>query len=75
VAFMGLFGPAKMPKDIVDRLNRELMAALQKPEVREPIERAAMEITPLSAAAMGALAKEQTEVWRRLTREAGIVPE
>jgi tripartite-type tricarboxylate transporter receptor subunit TctC len=75
VAFMGLFGPAKMPKDIVDRLNRELMAALQKPEVREPIERAAMEITPLSAAAMGTLAKEQTDVWRRLTRDAGIVPE
>jgi hypothetical protein len=43
--------------------------------VREPIERATMEITPLSASAMGALAKEQTEVWRRLTREAGIVPE
>jgi hypothetical protein len=34
-----------------------------------------MEINPLSAEAMGALAKEQTEVWRRLTKEAGIVPE
>ncbi len=75
VAFMGLFGPAKMPKEIVDRLNRELMAALQKPDVREQIERTTMEITPLSAGAMGTLAKEQTEVWRRLTREAGIVPE
>ena len=75
VAFMGLFGPAKMPKDIVERLNRELMATLQNPEVRERIERQAMEINPLSAEAMGALAKEQTEVWRRLTKEAGIVPE
>lgn len=75
VAFMGLFGPAKMPKEIVDRLSRELLAALQKPEVREQIERQAMEITPLSAEGMGALAREQTEVWRRLTKEAGIVPE
>lgn len=75
VAFMGLFGPAKMPKEIVDRLNRELMAVLEKPEVREQIERTTMEISPLSAEAMGALAKEQTEVWRRLTKEAGIVPE
>ena len=49
VPFMGLFGPAKMPKDIVERLNRELMATLQKPEVREKIERQAMEINPLSA--------------------------
>ncbi len=75
VAFMGLFGPAKMPKEIVDRLSRELLATLQKPEVREQIERQAMEINPLSAEAMGALAREQTEVWRRLTKEAGIVPE
>jgi tripartite-type tricarboxylate transporter receptor subunit TctC len=74
-AFMGLFGPAKMPREIVDRLNRELMATLQKPEVREQIERTTMEIQPLSAEAMGAVAREQTEVWRRLTREAGVVPE
>jgi tripartite-type tricarboxylate transporter receptor subunit TctC len=74
-AFMGLFGPARMPKEIVDRLNRELMATLQKPEVREQIERTTMEIQPQSAEAMGAFAKQQTEVWRRLTKEAGIVPE
>jgi len=43
--------------------------------VREQIERTTMEIQPLSAEAMGALAKAQTEVWRRLTKEAGIVPE
>src|SRR5688572_24793394 len=29
----------------------------------------------IRAEAIGALAKEQTEIWRRLTREAGIVPE
>jgi len=74
-AFMGLFGPAKMPREIVERLNRELIATLQKPEVREQIERTTMEIQPLSAEAMAAVAKEQTEVWRRLTKEAGIVPE
>lgn len=74
-AFMGLFGPAKMPREIVDRLSRELLATLQKPEVREQIERQAMEINPQSAEAMGVFAREQTEVWRRLTKEAGIVPE
>jgi tripartite-type tricarboxylate transporter receptor subunit TctC len=75
VPWMGLFGPAKMPKEIVERLSRELLATLQNPEVRERIERQAMDLNPLSAQAMGALAREQTEVWRRLTREAGIVPE
>jgi len=75
LAYMGLFGPAKMPREIVDRLSRELLATLQKPDVRQQIERQAMELNPLSADAMGALARDQTEVWRRLTKEAGIVPE
>jgi tripartite-type tricarboxylate transporter receptor subunit TctC len=75
VPWMGLFGPAKMPREVVDRLSRELLATLQIPEVRSRIERQAMDLNPLSAEAMGALAKAQTEVWRRLTREAGIVPE
>jgi tripartite-type tricarboxylate transporter receptor subunit TctC len=75
VPWMGLFGPAKMPRDVVERLSRELLATLQNPEVRERIERQAMDLNPLPADAMGALAREQTEVWRRLTREAGIVAE
>ena len=75
VPWMGLFGPAKLPREVVARLLRELQATLQSPEVRERIERQAMDLTPLSTEAMAALAREQSEIWRRLTREAGIKPE
>jgi tripartite-type tricarboxylate transporter receptor subunit TctC len=75
IPWMGLFGPAKMPKEVVDRLSKELLATLAKPEVREQIERQAMELNPLSAEGMGALARDQTAVWRRLTKDAGMVPE
>jgi tripartite-type tricarboxylate transporter receptor subunit TctC len=75
VPYMGLFGPANLPKDIVERLSRELLSTLQNPHVREQIERQAMDLNPLSAEQMATLAKEQTEVWRRLTREAGIPAE
>jgi tripartite-type tricarboxylate transporter receptor subunit TctC len=75
IPWMGLFGPAHMPKEVVDRLSKELLATLAKPEVRMQIERQAMELNPLSAEAMGALAREQVAVWRRLTLDAGIVPE
>ena len=75
VPWMGLFGPAKLPREIVERLSRELLASLQQPEARQRIERQAMDLNPLSAEAMGALAQEQTEVWKRLTRDAGITPE
>jgi tripartite-type tricarboxylate transporter receptor subunit TctC len=75
IPWMGLFGPAHMPKEVVDRLSKELLATLAKPEVRTQIERQAMELNPLSAEGMGALAREQVAVWRRLTQDAGIVPE
>ena len=64
-----------MPKEAVDRLSRELAATLQKPDVRAQVERQAMDVNPLTADAMGSLAREQTEVWRNLTKAAGITPE
>ena len=73
VPWMGLFGPAKMPREIVERLSRELLAVLKNPEVRERVERQAIELNPLPPEAIGALAKEQAEVWRRITKEAGYI--
>jgi tripartite-type tricarboxylate transporter receptor subunit TctC len=75
VPWMGLFGPAKMPREVVERLSRELLAVMKDPEVRERVERQGIEINPLSPEAIAALAKEQTEVWRRVTKEAGYTPE
>jgi tripartite-type tricarboxylate transporter receptor subunit TctC len=75
IPWMGLFGPAKLPKEIVDRLSKELLAALAKPEVRTQIERAAMDINPLSPEGMGALSRDQVAVWKRLFQEAGMTPE
>src|SRR4051812_42066223 len=75
VPWMGLVGPAKLPKEIVERLSRELLGVLKNPEVRERVERQGMELNFLSPEATAALAKEQTEVWRRITKEAGYIPE
>jgi len=75
IPWMGLFGPAKMPNEIVERLSKELLATLQRPEVRTRIEQQAMDLAPLSSDAMGKLAREQAGVWRRLTQDAGMVPE
>ena len=73
--WMGLFGPAKLPPEIVERLSRELLGVLKNPEVRERVERQGMDLNPLSPEAVGALAKEQTEAWRRITEEAGYTPQ
>src|SRR6185369_15442367 len=39
-----LFGPAKLPPEIVARMNKELNATMQRPEVREKIDRQGFEL-------------------------------
>lgn len=68
----GIFGPAKMPPAVVDRLARELTRALALPEVREQMEKVAFALQPSSPEELAGMVKEQLEVWKRAGREAGI---
>ena len=68
----GVFGPPKMPRDIVERLNKEVNAALKRPDVLEQLQRygyAAERSTPEGLAAIN---REDLALWRKLVREAGI---
>lgn len=75
VPWAGLFGPAKMPKDVVDRLNRELVAILKRPEIRDQLSRQAFEARSSSTVELAAYVREQLDVWGKAIRDAGIQPE
>jgi tripartite-type tricarboxylate transporter receptor subunit TctC len=68
----GLFGPAKMPKEIVDRLARELAVVLAKPEVRDAFGRLAFEPRSSTPQELSAFVAEQLEAYRRVTRAVGL---
>ncbi|HYR35519.1 MAG TPA: tripartite tricarboxylate transporter substrate binding protein [Burkholderiales bacterium] len=71
----GMLGPARMPKDITDRLNRELNALLQREDVRESLLRQAFDPKGSSTTEFTAYVREQYDIWGRAIREAGIQPE
>ena len=71
----GVFGPKGMPRDITDRLSRELIALLKRPEVREAFGLLAFEPRGSTPEELAAFTKEQLEVWRRVVGEVGIKPE
>jgi tripartite-type tricarboxylate transporter receptor subunit TctC len=71
----GIFGPKGMPRDIVDRLSRELIALLKRPEVREAFGNLAFEPRGSTPEELAAFTKEQLDVWRRVVAEVGIKPE
>jgi tripartite-type tricarboxylate transporter receptor subunit TctC len=73
--WMGLVGPANLPRDIVERINREFAAALKRPEVLAALERQAFIANPSSPEQFAAFIKEQMESYGRLLRAAGVQPD
>jgi tripartite-type tricarboxylate transporter receptor subunit TctC len=75
ISWMALVGPARLPTPIVAQLNRELNAVLQLTDVREQLERQAMEINAGSPAELDIILKDQLTTWRKALDSAGIKPE
>jgi tripartite-type tricarboxylate transporter receptor subunit TctC len=71
----GVFGPKGMPRDITDRLSRELIALLGRAEVREALGKLAFEPRGSTPEELAAFTKDQLEIWRRVVAEVGIKPE
>jgi tripartite-type tricarboxylate transporter receptor subunit TctC len=71
----GIFGPKGLPRDVADRLSRELQAVLKRPEVREAFGKLAFEPRGSTPEELAAFTREQLAVWRRAIADAGIKPE
>ena len=75
IAWVGMFAPAKTPKDIVDKLNAVVRKALAKPEVKDKIVTFAAEAAPSTPEELAEFVKEQLASWGKSIKEAGIQPE
>ena len=68
----GVFGPPKMPRDIVERLNKEVNAALKRPNVLEQLQRYGYAAEGSTPEGLTAINRADLALWRKLVREAGI---
>ena len=75
ISWAGVFGPAKMPRDVVDRLNREFNSAMTKPEVQAAMGLQAFQLTGSTPEQLGVLVKEQLESFRSTLKVAGVEPD
>lgn len=64
--------PAKTPKDVVARLNREIVKALGAPEVKDLLHKQGLEPRPSSPEELAAHMKREYETWGRVVKEASI---
>jgi tripartite-type tricarboxylate transporter receptor subunit TctC len=75
VAWFGMFAPAGTPAPIVNRINRELVAVLNRPELREKGADLGIEIFGSSPRELDDYVKSQIALWGQLTADAGLKPE
>ena len=70
-----LFGPAKLPADIAQKMNRALNDAMARPEVREKIAPLGFELAGSTPDEMGRFLQEQLVAWAKAFKDAGMQPE
>jgi tripartite-type tricarboxylate transporter receptor subunit TctC len=68
----GIFGPPNLPKDIVARLNKEVNAALQRPDVIAKLQSYGYSPEGSTPERLVEVNRADLELWRKLVTEAGI---
>jgi len=70
--WFGLFAPAKTPRSVVDRLNRETLKALQSPALRERLAQMGLDPMPMSPDEFQLFVVSEVAVNAALVKRAGI---
>ena len=74
-SWYGFFVPLKTPTEIIAKLNNDTIAALADPSVQGRLVPLGYESRPDSPAQVGAFLKAEVELWGRVIKAAGIVPQ
>jgi tripartite-type tricarboxylate transporter receptor subunit TctC len=68
----GYLAPAGTPKEILDRLSREISKALTHPKVVEQMERTGVEPLAMTPEEFGRYIKREYDIWGKVVKEADI---
>ena len=71
----GYYAPAKTPKDILERLNKELVKALNSTEVKDLFAKQGLEAAPGTPEELARFSKAEWETWGKVVKQAGIKPQ
>ncbi len=69
------FAPAGTPADVIDRLNKGLVGAVRKPEVKERFMAFGLQPTGTTAAELGRMQVEDSKMWEPAVKASGFTPE
>jgi tripartite-type tricarboxylate transporter receptor subunit TctC len=73
--WFGIWGPAKMPAAIVNKINADTRKALADPQVRERLLNAGNETMDMSPQDFARFVRSEIDVYQRVIKLAGITPQ
>ena len=68
----GVYGPPKLSREIVERLNRELNAVVRRPEVVEKMQSYGYAAEGSSPERLFEINRDDLALWRKLIADAGL---
>ena len=73
--WLGLFAPANTPRAIVEKLNEAVLRVAGSPEVRDRLNAAGAEPSPLPTEEFAAFVKKEIEKWGKVVAATGMTVE
>ena len=74
-AWQGIGAPRSTPAEIIEKLNKEINAALADPKMKARLADLGSAVLPGSPADFGKLIADETEKWGKVIKFAGIKPQ
>ncbi|MBV8030752.1 MAG: tripartite tricarboxylate transporter substrate binding protein [Betaproteobacteria bacterium] len=69
------FAPGKTPREVIERLNREIVKVLRMPQAIALLEKQGVDPAPDTPEALAAYLKREYDRWGKLVKERNIKPE
>jgi tripartite-type tricarboxylate transporter receptor subunit TctC len=71
----GMFGPARLPKSVLAKVNATVARILQQPEVKKVFERDGADVVGNTPEEFGAIIRAEIAKWTKVAKAAGIKAE
>lgn len=70
-SWYGVFGPAAIPKNLVAKINADIAAILDAPDMKERLDKLGAEPAPLSPDEFAKYVREEVSLWAKVVKASG----
>ena len=75
ITWFSISGPRGMPKDVVEKLNKEIVRIMALPQVQERLTRDEITTEPLTSDGFAKFVADEVAKWTPIAKASGALPE